>query len=74
MLRKLFTVALLTSVSAATLAATGCASNTEQPKALTGDQTTMNDNWKYTDQKGHYRPELRRDAEVRSRTAAGAQG
>jgi hypothetical protein len=67
MLRKLFTVAILTSVSAATVVATGCTSSTEQPSALTGDRTTMNDNWKYTDQKGHYRPELRRDAEAKAR-------
>ena len=73
MLRKLFTVALLTGVSAATLVATGCASSAKRPSALTGDQATMNDNWKYTDQKGHYRPELRRDAEVRARTT-GDQG
>jgi hypothetical protein len=46
--------------SLTTLVATGCASNNEGPSALTGDRTTMtNDNWRYTDQKGHYRPELR---------------
>lgn len=66
MLRKLFTVALLTSASAAAFVATGCASRAEQPSALTGDRTTMNDDWKYTDQKGHYRPELRREAEARA--------
>ena len=69
MIRKLLTVALLASVSAATLVASGCASGTEQPSALTGDRTAMNDNWKYTDQKGHYRPELRRDAEAKARPA-----
>ena len=72
MLRKLLTVALVTSVAAATVAASGCASSTEQPSALTG--TTTNDNWKYTDQKGHYRPELRRDAEATVRPAAAEQG
>jgi hypothetical protein len=74
MLRKLFTVALLTGVSAAALAAAGCASSNEQPSALTGDQTTMNDNWKYTDQKGHFRPELRRDAQAQSPAAAPDKG
>ena len=60
MFRKLFTVAVLATVSAATLVAGGCASdNMKEPSALTGDRTTMNDNWRYTDDKGHYRPEWR---------------
>ena len=60
MLRKLFTVAALTTVSAATLVAAGCASNgTDEPSALTGDRTSRNDDWRYTDDKGHYRPEWR---------------
>jgi hypothetical protein len=60
MFRKLFTVAALATVSTAALVATGCASNnTKEPSALTGDRTTMNDNWRYTDDKGHYRPEFR---------------
>jgi hypothetical protein len=57
MLRKLFAVAFLGSVISATLATTGCAS--DQSNSPTGDRTTMNDNWRYTDDKGHYRPEWR---------------
>ena len=60
MLRKLFTVAVLATVSTAALVATGCASdNAKEPSALTGDRTTYNDNWRYTDDKGRYHPEWR---------------
>ena len=59
MLRKLFTVVFLAAVSLTTLVATGCASNTDRPDALTGDRTTTNDNWRYTDDKGRYHPEWR---------------
>ena len=60
MLRKLLNVAFLTVVSVTTLAAAGCASdNGNGPNALTGDRAGQNDNWRYTDDKGHYRPEWR---------------
>ena len=60
MFRKVLTVVLLSTVSVGTLAAAGCASdNADRPSALTGDRSSMSDNWRYTDDKGHYRPEWR---------------
>ena len=75
MLRKLFTVTVLATVSAATLVATGCASNNaDGPSALTGDRTMQNDNWRYTDDKGHYRPEWRTNAPVGYPKSGGGNG
>ena len=59
MLRKLLTVVCLAAVSGAAFISIGCASSNAQPSSLTGDQTVTNDNWRYVDQKGHYRPEMR---------------
>ena len=65
MFHKLLTVAFLASVSLTTLVAAGCASdNSSQPRALTGERTTYNDNWRYTDDKGRYRPEWRTNPPV----------
>lgn len=53
---KFIKFALLTVVSAAALVATGCANG---PSALTGsDQAEMRQRARWTDDKGHYRPDL----------------
>mgnify|MGYP001457316260 CR=1 FL=1 len=68
MTRKLLSVALLSAVSVSTLFALGCSSQGQnQPYSLTGksqDQIAQeHEQWRqrtmYTDEKGHYHPELR---------------
>ena len=49
MLRKLFTVTCLAALSGTPFLSLGCASSNAEPSALTGDQTTANDNWRYVD-------------------------
>lgn len=61
MFRKLFTVAALGVGMGASLFAVGCASESQKPYSVTGEQTTSErPNWqnpRYLDSKGHYHPE-----------------
>jgi hypothetical protein len=53
---KFINIALLTVVSAGALVAAGCASG---PNGLTGsDQAEVRQRARWTDDKGHYRPDL----------------
>ena len=55
--RKLFTIVALGAISSAALFATGCtSSNANEPRGLTGS-TDTNDLRRWTDDKGHPRPE-----------------
>jgi hypothetical protein len=62
MSRTIFSIVAMGMISAAALFAAGCTS--DKPAALTGntDQVTMaptaQQQLSYTDQKGHYRPDL----------------
>ena len=64
MLRKFFTVAVLGLSSSAALFAAGCASSSsDKPYGLTGNNTISEEERteqrRWTDDKGHYRPDLR---------------
>ena len=60
MLKKLALAAVLGLAPAAALLATGCASSQEKPYSLTGtDEQERKERLRWTDDKGHYRPDLR---------------
>jgi hypothetical protein len=61
MLRKLFTFTTLGVISAGALLATGCSSGNSKPYGLAGNSSTVSteEQTRWTDSKGHYRPEWR---------------
>jgi hypothetical protein len=64
MTRKLFAAGILTIGAAATLFVAGCSSaNGDKPFALTGGSSIaadeVNERARWTDDKGHYRPDWR---------------
>ena len=61
MLKKLLSVAVLGIAASATLFTVGCASDSQKPNSLTGNDTTSvqpnSQNPRYLDSKGHYHSE-----------------